>query len=156
MTENNEKIRTAEIELLIEKYYSGQTDRRDEDRLVELIKAFGQLPCNLEADCRAFLALKEAPFAVPESLEARLKKGIDTEGRKNAVNFRRRIWWSLGAAAAAIAIFLSIGPSTPSKATVITDDDLKIGYAEAALLDVALQLEYASNQLSEMEIINEK
>lgn len=156
MTENCKDMKFAEIEQLIEKYYAGQTDRCDEDRLVELIKAVGQLPCNLEADCRAFLALKEASFDVPESLEAELKKRFETESRKDAVNFRRRIWWSLGAAAAAIAIFLSIGPSTPSKATVITDDELKIGYAEAALLDVALQLEYASNQLSEMEIINEK
>lgn len=154
MSENCKDVKYAEIEQLIKKYYSGQTDRHDEDRLVELIKDAEQLPCGLAADCRAFLALKGATFAVPESLEARLKKRIDTESIKNAVNFRRRILWSLGAAAAAIAIFLSIGPSTPSKATVITDDDLKIGYAEAALLDVALQLEYASNQLSEMEIIN--
>lgn len=156
MTENSNDMKFAEVEQLIEKYYDGQTDHCDEDRLVELIKAADQLPRGLEADCRAFIALKDAAFSVPDSLEADLKKRFEAEGRRAKVNFRRRILWSLGAAAVAIVFFLSIDPSTPNKATVITDDELKIGYAEAALLDVALQLEYASNQLSEMEIINEK
>lgn len=100
-------MKREEIERLLSLYYEGRTDERQEEALLQAIRAADDLPPALRRECDVFLSLHRAErdVVVPDGLEARLEVVID----RCAWRPCRRLWLRWGSVAATLLLAVGLG-----------------------------------------------
>lgn len=143
-----------EFEFLLEKFYHGETDRREEQLLIGYFNR-ESLPARFEADRKLFQLLSSAAPEMPTSLESQMGHLIDKMERaeisakttEKGSLIRRNFRLRIAGLVASLLIVTTIGFWTyfsgSDNESLLTDTFEKPEQAEAATLE-ALQL-FANN-----------
>lgn len=108
------------IELLLNKFYSGETSPQEEEQLTEFFRQ-ENLPEKWDKDKEMILALSDYAPEVPQQLEQKMSAFIDSLEKSSSVNKKtypiRKLWYSIAsiAAVALLVIGLGIWNSSPKK-----------------------------------------
>lgn len=114
-------MKKEEIERLLNQYYDGNTNEQEEEALLQALRNAGNdLPPNLQAEKRLYLALHsgptqaEAEARTPHSLEKQLSEWIDRKAAAAAAEADKRLnhhrlWLRVASLAAAVMLVVGIG-----------------------------------------------
>lgn len=170
---NNQEIKWAEVQRLLDRFYEGATSQQEEQFLMEMLTS-EEVPDCLKPDAAVFRALAEESALqqvepeIPEGLEQRLTERIRQEEstlapmipiRPSIKNGRK--WWMMAAACLLIAVF-----SVPHlynhyaadhlyAASDITQQEAE-EYADYALAMISTHLKTGMQELDEIGRVQEQ
>ncbi len=151
-------MKTNEVKILLQKYYSGLTSVKEESALEEYFLK-GRIDPEFEADKLHFLSvasMREEEIPVPDDLESSVLltlKGI----QKTEARGRRRVIYMTLSVAAGLILMVSTYIFLAGQDQTQYIDDPKIAYAESreALEMVSKYFNTGTSQLSELSKINQ-
>lgn len=156
-------MKVEEIERLLAKFYEGNTDEQEEQRLNEAFNT-EEVPAHLQRDKRLFIGFsRQDADVVPVGLADRLSRMIDEKAKEEQHFFHpnktKRNWRWVGGAAATVLLLFGMGysiasweghSSTPQDTFSNPEDAYKA--LEATLMEVSTNLNQGIQQVEEIRI----
>ncbi|MFV0312507.1 MAG: hypothetical protein ACK5KN_12795 [Dysgonomonas sp.] len=124
---------TNEIKILLEAFYSGETNQAEEQKLLDYFNS-DNVAGELLQEKELFLKLNEPDtIDYPHNLEFRLNNLIDDLARKESVKpaqNKRKLWLWAGSAAAGVALLISAGLYINNRAQGVVSPDIAVAAPE--------------------------
>jgi hypothetical protein len=150
-------MKKEEFDILLERYYAGETTPDEERRLKNLFLS-GDVPEGYESETDIFRFIDEESLVPPcsQDLSERIISALPDQTGGLRITVRRRIYQFSGAAAAILVIIASWLFLTRSTEPADTFDDPKVAYAEAmkVLYEVSSKLNEGVGSLQPVSKMN--